>query len=90
MNIDTTEDWATTNQRSLMAELARLGRLLRHEPDEDTPVTSASSALDALSALFGLTSFERRVVLLCAGMELEGDFANSCAAAPGSGGRRAF
>ena len=86
MNIDTTEDWATTNQRSLMAELARLGRLLRHEPDEDTPVTSASSALDALSALFGLTSFERRVVLLCAGMELEGDFANSCAAAPGSGG----
>src|SRR5881227_2870972 len=86
MNIDTTEDWATTNQRSLMAELARLGRLLRHEPDEDTPVTSASSALDALSALFGLTSFERRIVLFCAGMELDGDFANSCAAAPGSGG----
>ena len=36
--------------------------------------------------LFGLTSFERRIVLLCAGMELDGDFANSCAAAPGSGG----
>ena len=80
------EDWPQANQRSLMAELARLGRLLRREPDEETPVAAPSSALDALATLFGLTSFERRIVLLCAGMELDGEFANSCAAAPGSGG----
>jgi SpoVK/Ycf46/Vps4 family AAA+-type ATPase len=80
------EDWAQTNQRNLMAELARLGRLLRREPEEQTPVTASSSALDALCTLFGLTTFERRIVLLCAGMELDGDFANSCASSPGSGG----
>jgi ATPase family protein associated with various cellular activities (AAA)/winged helix domain-containing protein len=79
------DDWAQANQRSLMAELGRLGRLLRREPDEEAPATVSSSALDTLSTLFGLTSFERRIVLLCAGMELDGDFANSCAAAPGSG-----
>ena len=82
----TADDWAQANQRNLMAELARLGCLLRREPDEETPATDSSSALDALSTLFGLTSFERRIVLLCAGIELDGDFANSCAAAPGSGG----
>jgi ATPase family associated with various cellular activities (AAA) len=80
------EDWAQANQRNLMAELARLGRLLRREPEEQTPAITSSSALDALCTLFGLTSFERRIVLLCGGMELDGDFANSCAAAPGSGG----
>ena len=82
----TAGDWAQTNQRNLMAELARLSRLLRRESDEELPAAGSSSALDALSTLFGLTSFERRIVLLCAGMELDGDFANSCAAAPGSGG----
>lgn len=81
----TVDDWAQTNQRNLMAELAQLGRLLHREPVEETPATGSSSALDTLTALFGLTSFERRIVLLCAGMELDGDFANSCAAAPGSG-----
>jgi len=81
----TVDDWAQTNQRNLMAELARLGRLLRREPVDETPATGSSSALDTLTTLFGLTSFERRIVLLCAGMELDGDFANSCAAAPGSG-----
>jgi hypothetical protein len=80
------EDWAQGNQRNLMAELTRLGRLLRSEPEAQTPATASSSVLDAVSALFGLTSFERRVVLLCAGVELQGDFANSCAVALGSGG----
>jgi hypothetical protein len=45
-----------------------------------------SPALDALCARFGLSEFERRVVLLCAGVELDGEFASRCAAAPGSGG----
>ena len=36
--------------------------------------------------MFGLSEFERHIVLLCAGMELDGDFGNCCAAAPGSGG----
>jgi hypothetical protein len=81
-----TDDWAQANQRKLMTELGRLGRLLRREPEEETPATASSPALDTLSTFFGLTSFERRIVLLCAGIELDGDFANSCAAASGSKG----
>lgn len=46
----------------------------------------APSALDTLCTIFGLSMFERRILLLCAGVELEGTFAASCAAAPGSGG----
>ncbi len=83
-----TPNWSAENQRELMAELARLSRLLRGEPNEaETGQGEASpSALDALCAMFRLSEFERRVLLLCAGMELEGDFAAQCVAAPGSGG----
>jgi len=87
----TVEDWAAANQRRLMAELAELSRLLRGEPadnaglNEAHGVMPAPCALDMLCAMFGLSEFERRIVLLCAGMELQGDFADRCAAAPGSG-----
>jgi len=37
-------------------------------------------------AMFGLSEFERHIVLLCAGVELDGTFAERCSAAPGSGG----
>ena len=94
MNPETTaQDWTVANQRCLMAELPGSSRLLRGEhvprcraqrsPRDAMP---APSALDTLCAMFGLSEFERRILLLCAGMELEGDFANRCAAAPGSGG----
>ncbi len=43
----------------------------------------ASPALETLSALFGLSPFERQVLLLCAGIELDGSFASLCAAAQG-------
>ena len=39
--------------------------------------------LETLCALFGLSSFERKVLLLCAGIELDGSFASVCAAAQG-------
>jgi len=41
------------------------------------------SALEALCEVFGLTPFERDVLLLCAGMELDSSFAACCAAAQG-------
>ena len=83
-----TPDWSAANQRELMAELARLSRMLRREPNESEtePGEATSSALDALCAMFRLSEFERRVLLLCAGMELDGDFAAQCAAATGSNG----
>jgi hypothetical protein len=86
------EDWSAANQRCLMAELAMLRALLRGEPNEAAALNEARgampapSALDTLCAMFALSEFERRVVLLCAGIELDGDCASDCAAAPGSGG----
>lgn len=43
----------------------------------------APAALDLLTASFGLSRFERDVLLLCAGMELNSDFAGLCATAQG-------
>ncbi len=43
----------------------------------------APSALDRLCETFGLSAFERDVLLLCAGMELDASFAPLCAAAHG-------
>jgi AAA+ superfamily predicted ATPase len=82
------EDWSATNQRALMTELAGLSRRLTgtsNEPGAPVP-ESGAPALDTLCAMFRLSLFERQVVLLCAGMELDGGFAAQCAAAPGSGG----
>ena len=84
-----TEDWSAANQRALMAEVAALSRLLRGEPNEPEIAVAPEpgpSALDALCTMFRLSSFERQIVLLCAGMELDGGFAAQCAAAPGAGG----
>lgn len=44
---------------------------------------SAPSALEQISELFGLTSFERDILLMCACMEFYGDFAAICALAQG-------
>ncbi len=44
-------------------------------------------ALETLCATFGLSSFERAVLLLCAGVELDGAFAALCAAAQGDQAR---
>jgi ATP-dependent 26S proteasome regulatory subunit len=58
------------------------------EPDEELRDSGAqhnaeSTALDALCASFGLSAFERDVLLLTAGMELDARFASACAAAQG-------
>ena len=44
-------------------------------------IMPAPSALDTLCAMFGLTAFERELLLLCAGMELNADFSLLYAAA---------
>ena len=89
----TPEAWLARNQAGLMAELARVrGRLERHaggvagDEDEDESAAEAApedSALAALCTTFELTPFERDVVLLCAGVELDAGFATLCAAAHG-------
>jgi hypothetical protein len=44
---------------------------------------SAPPAIDAVAGTFGLSPFERDILLLCAGVELDTSFAASCAAAQG-------
>ena len=48
----------------------------------------APAALDNLCAIFGLSPFERDVLLLCAGVELDSRFSPLCAAVQGDGTRR--
>jgi hypothetical protein len=49
----------------------------------------APPALETLAETFGLTAFERDLLLMCAGMELDSSFAALCAAAQGDS-RRAY
>ncbi len=45
---------------------------------------NAPSALENLCSAFGLSSFERDLLLLCAGLELDGEFVRLCALSSGN------
>ena len=82
-------NWADDNQKELIAALSEvrsaLEALIAHRPlPEPEPRAGISSALDVLCALFGLSRYERGILLLCAGVELQSDFASLCAEANGS------
>jgi hypothetical protein len=97
MSAPTAIPWQHANQRYLSAHLARVrNMLIRHAGEAATGLvddtTSAEvpaiqhaypAALDQLCAIFALSAFERDVVLLCAGFELEAAFAALCAAGHG-------
>ena len=72
--VDQRSNRLEANQQGLMAELARLCRVFRAA---DAPEASSGQApaLDRLSTVFGLSPFERDVLLLCAGVELDSAFA---------------
>jgi hypothetical protein len=83
-------DWPEANQLLLVAELARLKQRLGSggEPatlDADLELARAAlpapAAIDRLSACFGLSAFERDILLLCAGVEMDAQLAAQCAAA---------
>lgn len=87
--------WLASNQRYLLAALARVQRRLEAhagpgiaarpaETDdgaEDAVAMPAPAALQELCARLSLTGCERDLLLLCAGVELDGTFAACCAAA---------
>lgn len=83
----TQSDWIEANQTYLAAEFARLRHLLGGEENLREPVAGARAALEAppaidrLVELFGLSEFERDVVLLCAGVEMDSRLAAQCAEA---------
>ena len=95
MLIDSPVDWYQANQQYLGAQIDRLRQQLNRQiqntdslgaiaPPITLPSTSATFALNQLQQIFGLSDFEQDLLLLCAGVELEADFANLCATAQGN------
>jgi hypothetical protein len=90
-------DWQDANRHYLRAALARIhGLLQRASGDTAAPpaahdgelqaaaALTAPAALEQLVAIFGLSPFERDLILLCAGVEFDPAFAPLCAALHGS------
>ncbi len=94
MKATATNNWQEANQNYVMAAVALVRELLearvkgqeaRRTEDLSTFTWSFQRppVLEQLCTTFGLSSFERDVVLLCAGMELDASFPALCAAAQG-------
>ncbi|MBD1831979.1 ATP-binding protein [Cyanobacteria bacterium FACHB-472] len=98
MNVTATNNLQQANQHYLMAALApvrqalqRQARLAQGKPDKEqeeeyfSPGNGLSphGALEKLCTTFGLSNFERDVLLLCVGMELDASWASLCAIAQG-------
>ena len=79
--------WIEDNQQALADELARVTAYLQAPGDADAELSVERAGPITLAGLvkaFGLSHFERDVLLLCAGCELDARFADACAAAAGS------
>jgi hypothetical protein len=88
--------WIEANRAYLVARLARVERALADHaglepqlapealPEKIATGMDAPPALETLVELFGLTPFERDLLLLCAGVELDARLAPLCAAAQGN------
>ena len=80
--------WSAANQAYLSQSIAALKAALRRgdgpiaPPRGDAPAFARRApALDRIAEAFGLSSFERNLLLLCAGVELDPEFGALCAAA---------
>jgi hypothetical protein len=88
-------EWLEANQRSLMAQVDRLYRLVESQlatSEADSPRDQAAEsaaepppwvhpeppAWETLQMLFGLSEFERDILLLCAGVELSSRLRERC------------
>src|SRR5271157_1756281 len=96
-------DWVELNQRHLTAALAEVRACLERHAEGGGqsgggPTAGGSAAMDAsaaepmpalemLSRVFGLSPFERAILVLCAGIELDSSLAGLCAAAQGGSAR---
>jgi len=87
----TIRPWADINHARLVREFARLKRQFGDSAEPNESVEAASDALhtepdqpaaiDLLVELFRLTPFERDILLLCAGVEMDSELAVRCATA---------
>jgi len=80
-------EWTDANQRMLVAELARLKHLLRGDSVDEAiseierlrEAMPGPAAVDRLAERFGLSAFERDLLLLVAGVEMDSEIAALCA-----------
>ena len=95
MNAPATISWTDANQQQLVAEFGRLrqrlggpgdAEALHAALDDARAVMPAPAAIDHLTDCFGLSAFERDVLLLCAGVEMDAQLAAQCEAV-GAGSR---
>ena len=91
MSTSADETWTAANQASLVAGFDRVRRLLGGHAEDvqqssETPPVPGGSALERLGDLFGLSPFERELLLLCAGVEMDARLAQACAEAQGRPG----
>jgi AAA+ superfamily predicted ATPase len=89
---NSSEAWADANQRLMVAEFGRIKQRLGAEGDAETIASTLESAraamptpaaIDHLSDCCGLSAFERDVLLLCAGVEMDAQLAAQCEIATG-------
>ncbi len=93
-------DWYGANQQYIYEQLNRVRLQLQSRVDASkeqpqqppiphpiTPYTPGGLALDRLCHLFQLSPFERDLLLLCLGMELQPSFMGLCTALVGEGQR---
>ncbi|MGP1680421.1 MAG: ATP-binding protein [Burkholderiales bacterium] len=92
MNAPTSTSWIDANQRVMVAELGRIKQRLGDERDGEIVALTLESAraamptpaaIDHLSNCFGLSAFERDVLLLCAGVEMDAQLAALCSTVRG-------
>ena len=79
--------WADDNRKYLAAALGGIRAALEGSPAADDPAAIEAEmeyppALRTLCDCFGLSEFEREILLLCAGMELDAGFASLCPKQP--------
>ncbi len=80
-----------TEQAALLAALQPVAAAIRGKPETPSdslpPGEMPCAALESVCDGFGLSRFERSVLLLCAGVELDSRIADACATAHGDPGR---
>ena len=95
MNAQLDIDWSADNQQFLVAEFARLRALLGEGDLVEAQLSLESihqqipttPAIDTLTQVFGLSAFERDLLLLVAGVEMDSRIASLCAEASGQAQR---
>ena len=93
MNRSTAMSWHEENQAYLVRALRSISDALAppsdggraddsdHAVEKSSPASDPPPALERLCAAFGLSRFERDILLLCAGVELDAQFAQTVARA---------